>query len=300
MPKETFRYYEAKDLQEATYTKEDQYASGWVVTKVEDKNKREIEDSPLLGREFGDKERVSGLTEEDGVTITLTAVFSDSVVIFDFSIVGAVASNGTRYTPEYINVPEKRVAKNGQITFTDDGVEFTGFHMVGYKDSSNNEYQLNTPYRVNQFTANSEGIVTMTSIWAENTYEVYYVATGSQVRGEDMGHDTFNYYERKELRENTYTKPGYSFVNWQAEKVLNSAGVEVDINSLRGFEFADKEEISRLINLDGAKVYLETVFENNHKHKLCGAGQSETCPHRGPHLISTVFEPEPIRFSLIC
>lgn len=86
----------------------------------------------------------------------------------------------------------------------------TGYTFTGWTDENGNTYT--DEQLVNNLTDVNNGTVTLTAQWAANTYTVVFNNGGGVGT---MQNQSFTYDVEQALSRNTFTRVGYTFLNWQ-------------------------------------------------------------------------------------
>lgn len=185
MPTQTFRYNEAQNLSQNTFTKDGYTFTGWNLAA-------DGSDTSFINRE-----QILNMTETDGDEFTLYAQWraNNYTVTFD-------ANNGV--LPQYSNAATttKQVTYDsayGELpTATRTGYTFAGWYY------NNGEITALT----NVTTSNDH---TLTAQWTPNTYQIAYNANNGTG---DMSNTSATYDQAAQLTANTFTRTGYTFAGW--------------------------------------------------------------------------------------
>ncbi|MBV7392566.1 InlB B-repeat-containing protein, partial [Enterococcus sp. ALS3] len=86
-------------------------------------------------------------------------------------------------------------------------------------------------------------------------YEVAFDKNASDAIG-SMSNQAFAYDEQKELSENTFTRPGYTFTGWNTE-VKGS-----------GTTYTDKAQVKNLLAKDGSIITLYAQWSGNKENSI--------------------------------
>jgi len=220
MNSQTHTYDEDKTLSENEFTKLGYTFAGWNTA------------SDGSGTSYANKASVSNLATSGSVT--LYAMWNINTYTIEYNLNG-----GTVTTENPINYTvENEITLN---TPTKPGYTFVKWEGTGVNNG--------------KIIRGTTGNITATAIWSVNNYNVIFNANsgiGTNVT------QTFTYGVAQNLSENTFTKPGYTFVEWNTE----SDGT--------GTSYENQESVSNLATSGNVTLYAQwtpntytVVFNSN-------------------------------------
>ena len=160
------------------------------------------------------------------------------------------------------------VSGGGSIKYTNSATATCTLKtVVGYTNSfdkwvsSKPSSVPNSSSRSYKFTMPAENItLTATSIITPIKYNIAYNSNGGSGQ---MASQEFVFDTAKNLRKNTFTRSGYSFIGWNTDKSSTSA------------LYTDQESVINLSSTQGATVTLYAIWKNNNYTVTFDAGEGE-------------------------
>ena len=216
-------YSQEYQLPACTFTYTDNLFVGWALTA----------DGEVA---YDDEETVSKLTEADGATVTLYAVWDSQsyTVAFD--------GNGGLGKMDALTVGMSREFDLTACTFIRQD-----WHFAGWALSADGEIVYTDGQKVKGLSDENGATVTLYAIWEQDTYTVRFDKNDDAATG-TMADQTFTLKEKKALSENAFVKSGYNFMGW----ALTADGEVV---------YEDEELVSGLADAHGQTVTLYAVFK---------------------------------------
>ena len=216
-------YSQEYKLPACTFTYTDNLFVGWALTA----------DGEVA---YDDEETVSKLTEADGATVTLYAVWDSQsyTVAFD--------GNGGLGKMDALTVGMSREFDLTACTFIRQD-----WHFAGWALSADGEIVYTDGQKVKGLSDENGATVTLYAIWEQDTYTVRFDKNDDAATG-TMADQTFTLKEEKALSENAFVKSGYNFMGW----ALTADGEVV---------YEDEELVSGLADAHGQTVTLYAVFK---------------------------------------
>lgn len=216
-------YSQEYKLPACTFTYTDNLFAGWALTA----------DGEVA---YDDEETVSKLTEADGATVTLYAVWDSQsyTVAFD--------GNGGLGKMDALTVGMSREFDLTACTFIRQD-----WHFAGWALSADGEIVYTDGQKVKGLSDENGATVTLYAIWEQDTYTVRFDKNDDAATG-TMADQTFTLKEEKALSENAFVKSGYNFMGW----ALTADGEVV---------YEDEELVSGLADAHGQTVTLYAVFK---------------------------------------
>ncbi|MBR3869283.1 MAG: InlB B-repeat-containing protein [Clostridia bacterium] len=187
---------------------------------------------------YTDKQSVKNLTSTNGTTVTLYAVWKANSYSVGYDPNGGKGEIGkSAHTYD--------VAKNLNANqFTRAGYTFLGW--------STNKNAITATYTDKQSVKNlasSYGaVVNLYAVWKPNTYTIKYHTNGGNG---SMSNSAYTYDVAKNLNSNQFTRVGYTFLGWSADKNATTA------------TYTDKQSVQNLTSTNGATVTLYAVWKPN-------------------------------------
>ena len=227
MSNSTHTYGVAKELNENAFTRTGYLFKGW-------------SKDPYGSVEYDDKATVTSLTEIDGATITLYAVWEG--IEYTIKYDGNGATEGSTAVSTHIYNEEKELTPNG---FKKTGYVFDGWETKQVEVNDGDKVYGDKEKVINLASTNGVEVI-MTVKWRPITYTVVYNANGGTGT---MDNTTHTYGEYSTLRKNTFTKEGYKFVGWAD----NTDGIK---------DYDDEHELTYYATEeDGVTVTLYAIWE---------------------------------------
>ncbi len=216
-------YSQEYKLPACTFTYTDNLFVGWALTA----------DGEVA---YDDEETVSKLTEADGATVTLYAVWDSQsyTVAFD--------GNGGLGKMDALTVGMSREFDLTACTFIRQD-----WHFAGWALSADGEIVYTDGQKVKGLSDENGATVTLYAIWEQDTYTVRFDKNDDAATG-TMADQTFTLKEKKALSENAFVKSDYNFMGW----ALTADGEVV---------YEDEELVSGLADAHGQTVTLYAVFK---------------------------------------
>ncbi|MCH4221624.1 MAG: InlB B-repeat-containing protein, partial [Eggerthellaceae bacterium] len=240
MANEAFTYGTAAALTTNTYTRAGYTFLGWNT----DKN--------ATTATYADKASVSDLTDVDGGTVTLYAIWKErGAVIIAYKPSDTIMGE-TQPTNESLQ-PATGVATGSTATSK------TGYHFVNWtnnKDTTKTTGTVLSAAQVNA-VAKATGVyetTTFTANFAGNAYTVAFNANGGA--GAAMANEAFTYGTAATLTANTYTRAGYTFLGWDTDANATTA------------TYADNASVSNLTATSGDTVTLYAIWKEAKNVKI--------------------------------
>ncbi len=215
-------------------------------------NKFELEGWTFLGwvttangaHIYGDTDVVKNLSATNGDVITLYAKWATGF-----------------YTVKYdSNAPECGCTVNGSMLdsrfaidtvqiLKDNKYSIDGHRFVGWSTTPDGNVQYENMEEVMSLTHVDNGSVTLYAVWEANEYIVSYYGNGA-----DSGHmesTTHTYHVAQALRQNGFTRIGYTFVGWAEENPNNAV------------KYINKASVKNLSSIDNGNVELYAKWQVN-------------------------------------
>ena len=213
-------YDEAKTLTANSFTRTGYTFAGW----ANDASGAAI---------YLDGQSVSNLTPEDGVSVTLYAVWRANIYTIDYN-----ANGGTGSTASSSHAYDKA------RTLTVNGFTKTGYTFMGWATDAAGEVVYADEESVLNLASEDSAALTLHAVWRANAYTVEYDANGGSGRTASSNH---TYDEAKTLTANGFTRLGYTFAGWAT--------------SARGAAlYSDGQSINNHTPADGVTVTLYAVW----------------------------------------
>jgi len=177
---------------------------------------------------YADEQNIKNLTDKDGVTITLYAIWGH------FYNVAYDANGGSGNMANSNFTYHKPQALSANL-FT-----YTGYTFSGWAKSPEGQVVYKNEQIVGNLTDNTGETVNLYAIWKANTYTVlYYNNGGSGI----MESSTFTWNVSQSLSVNTFTRTDHVFIGWAK-------------TSDEPVFFEDKEPVTNLTSTAGGTVIL--------------------------------------------
>ena len=142
---------------------------------------------------------------QEGQTIKLYAIWQANKyeVVFD--------KNATSATG---NMENQEFAYDQQQALTTNSYTNAGFTFKGWATSQTGPVVYTDGQEVSNLTTQANGQVTLYAVWEANKYQVVFDSnTGSG----NMENQEFTYGQEQQLKENQFTKEGYTFKGWNTQ-----------------------------------------------------------------------------------
>ena len=223
------------ESQKYVYGQEQQLtANAYTKTGYTFKNWNTKEDG--TGTTYENSQKVSNLVKENNGELTLYAIWQANEYELVFN------SNGGTGTMSNQKVKYDDIQKINKNEFTRQGYTFTGWNLSA--DGLDTSYEPEE--QILNLTTTQGKQITLYAIWSVKSYTVEFDANGGN--GEKTT-QTFTYDVEKALKQNTYTKTGYTFKGWSTTK---SGKVE----------YTDKQQVINISNTN-EKITLYAVWQQN-------------------------------------
>ena len=216
-------YDAAKTLTPNSFTRTGYTFAGWATSA----------DGTAL---YTDEGSVSNLASEDGVTVTLYAVWTPHTYTVSYD-----ANGGTGST-----APSSHTYDAAK-TLTANGFTRVGYTFAGWATGADGSIVYTDEGSVNNLTSEDGVTVTLYAVWTPHTYTVSYDANGGSGKTAPSSH---TYDAAKMLTVNSFTRIGYTFAGWAA----SADGTAI---------YMDEESMVNLASHDGAMVTLYAVWMPN-------------------------------------
>ena len=201
---------------------------------------------------YNDKAIVRNLSAEDGVVITLYAVWEANTYSVRFN------ANGGQGQMADQSFTYDQSASLAACDFSKTGYRFSGWAIEDGGDVVCDDTQV-----VKNLTSVRDGIVALYAVWTANTYKVSFNANGGEG---SMSDQSFTYDKSKNLTANTFAKTGYQFAGW----ALTSTGAVA---------YADGARAINLTSVHSGVVELFAKWEaNTYSVKFNANGATGTMP----------------------
>ena len=224
MEAQSFQYGVSGNLSENKFERTGYTFAGWST------------DSSATTPEYEDGAEVSNLTDVDGGVVTLYAVWTAHKYNVAFYPNGA---DGLSYEQEFTYGVEQQLTEN---TFTYEGYTFSGWALTG-----DDSVKYSDKATVSNLTAVDGGTFKLYAVWKANQYSVAFNANGGEG---SMDEQSFVYDASQNLKENAFTKKGYTFSGWG---LASDAAVK----------YTDGELVSNLTTVADDTVTLYAVWSAN-------------------------------------
>ena len=183
---------------------------------------------------YSDGQSVSNLTPEDGVTVTLYAVWTANIYTIDYNANGGLGSSGSsRHTYDAATpLAANRFTK-------------TGYTFAGWAASADGAIVYMNEESILNLKSENGATVTLYAVWTPNSYTIRYNGNGGSGSTALSSH---TYDEAKTLTANGFTRTGYNFAGWST--------------AARGAALYTAEEaVMNLASEDSATVTLYAVWK---------------------------------------
>ncbi|MBV7392544.1 InlB B-repeat-containing protein, partial [Enterococcus sp. ALS3] len=235
MSNQAFAYDEQKELSENTFTRPGYTFTGW---NTEAKGS---------GTTYADKAQVKNLLAKDGSTITLYAQWSGNEsnnILFDLN-----ANNDPNATTDQKNILNLATGSSYDLSTGIKDASRTGYKFTGWYTDATGSTKMPASLVI------PNGNTTYYAHWEAINYEVAFDKNASDAIG-SMSNQAFAYDEQKELSENTFTRPGYTFTGWNTEAKGS------------GTTYADKAQVKNLLAKDGSTITLYAQWSGNESNNI--------------------------------
>ena len=102
--------------------------------------------------------------------------------------------------------------------------------------------------KVTTISKKTNKTITLYAKWSKNKYYVKYDSNGGKGT---MSNSTFKYDNKYKLKDNTYTKKGYTFIGWNTK------------SNGKGTTYKNKQEVKNLTNKNKKTITLYAMWEKN-------------------------------------
>ena len=183
---------------------------------------------------YSDGQSVSNLTPEDGVSVSLYAVWTANIYTVNYNANGGLGSTEpSRHTYD-------AAAPLAANRFTKTGYTFSGWAV----SAEGAIVYMNVESILNLRTENG-ATVTLYAVWTPNSYTIRYNANSGSGSTASSSHI---YDEAKTLTANGFTRTGYTFAGWST----NARGAAL---------YTAEEAVMNLASEDNATVTLYAVWK---------------------------------------
>lgn len=217
---------------------------------------------------YTDSQSVSNLTTENGVTITLYAIWEINTLTIYYNANGGSITTDNGYTMDsngFMLISGVKAWKKVTCNDADPvnvhnmhgtfGVSKTGYHSksgaqykVGSASSSITiDYDSQSLSFFLSYITNGNNTMNLYANWEANTYTVVYDGNGAT--NGTMGNSNHTYDIKKALNTNVYTKTGYTFLGWSTSSTATTA------------TYTDGQSVSNLTSTNGGTVTLYAVWK---------------------------------------
>jgi len=205
---------------------------------------------------YSDGQSVSNLTPEDGVSVTLYAVWRANIYTIEYN-----ANGGTGST-----APSSH-AFDAATLLAANRFTKTGYTFAGWAASADGAIVYIDEESILNLRTEDGAILTLYAVWTPNSYTISYNANGGSGSTAFSSH---TYDEAKTLTASGFTRTGYTFAGWAA----NARGAAV---------YTDEETVMNLASEDNATVTLYAVW-SQHTYKVSynangGTGSTASSRH---------------------
>ena len=210
------------------------------------------------GGTYSDGQSVSNLTLTDGGTVTMTAVWANNTYTIKYDANGGSGSmsNTSATYGSSVNLRS--------LGFTAP----TGKHFDHWSGSNGGTYS--NGQSVSNLTSTNNGTVTMSAVWAWNTYSISF--NGNGATSGSMSNLAMTYNTAKNLTSNAFSRTGYTFLGWATTQARANSGT---------VDYTDGQSVNNLTTSNGATVPLYAVWQLNTytiSYTLNGGSVSGTNP----------------------
>ena len=154
---------------------------------------------------YVDGQRVRNLSDKDGATVTLYAVWKANRYTIRFDANGGAGS---------MNSVSATYGK--KIALSANAFKRANFSFIGWsKDKDDSEARYADRQKVKNLTSADGRTVTLYAVWKRKTYTVKFDANGGDG---DPRSQTVNCGEKTALDKNTYRREGFKFAGWATKK----------------------------------------------------------------------------------
>ncbi len=185
---------------------------------------------------YTDEDSVLNLTPEDGVSVTLYAVWTANIYTIDYNANGGSG----RTAPSSHTYDEAK-------TLTANGFARTGYTFMGWATSAYGTAVYTDEESVSNLASVNGTRVTLYAVWTPHTYTVNYDANGGTGRTDSS---SYTYDEAKTLTANGFARTGYTFSGW----ATSAGGTAL---------YSDEQSVSNLTPEDSGAVTLYAVWRAN-------------------------------------
>ncbi len=189
---QTMKYDESAKLKGNTITRDGYSFVNWNTEK--DGN----------GKSYNDGEEVKNLTDINDGSVNLYAQWQLEEYSITYDLTGGTLG-------EEEENPEKYTIETD--TFTLKNPTKPGYTFKGWTKNENTGWNHTVTMEKGQNTGN----IKFTALWTANTYTIYFYRNNSETehysQSQEMTYDVL-----ANLKENTITRDGYSFVNWNTQR----------------------------------------------------------------------------------
>ena len=175
---------------------------------------------------------------QEGQTIKLYAIWqaNNYEVIFDKN---ATSATGSMKNQEFAYDQSQALTTNSYTN--------AGYTFKGWATSQNGDVVYTDGQEVSNLTTQANGQVTLYAVWEANKYQVAFDAnTGSG----NMENQEFTYGQEQQLKENQFTKEGYTFKGWNTQA------------NGEGQAYADQASVSNLATEGQVTLYAQWQANN--------------------------------------
>ena len=215
---------------------------------------------------YSDGQSVSNLTPEDGVSVSLYAVWTANIYTVNYSANGGLGSTEpSRHTYD-------AAAPLAANRFTKTGYTFSGWAV----SAEGAIVYMNVESILNLRTENG-ATVTLYAVWTPNSYTIRYNANSGSGSTASSSHI---YDEAKTLTANGFTRTGYTFAGWST----NARGAAL---------YTAEEAVMNLASEDNATVTLYAVWKP-YTYKVsynANGGTGSTAPSRHNYDVAKMLTP---------
>ena len=224
MENQEFTYGQEQQLKENQFTKEGYTFKGWNTQANGE------------GQAYADQASVSNLATEGQVTLYAQWQANNYEVIFDKN---ATSATGSMKNQEFAYDQSQALTTNSYTN--------AGYTFKGWATSQDGEVVYTDGQEVSNLTTQANGQVTLYAVWEANKYQVAFDAnTGSG----NMENQEFTYGQEQQLKENQFTKEGYTFKGWNTQA------------NGEGQAYADQASVSNLATEGQVTLYAQWQANN--------------------------------------
>ena len=187
---------------------------------------------------YQNKQKLPTLSDSDGATVTLYAVWSRNIYTLAFSANGGVGE-----------MEELKVSSGATKELPANAFKKLGYSFKGWNTKTNGK---GTAYKnkAKVTLSKADGArVTLHAQWKANTYKIVFDKNGG--KGTAPNTVTATYNKEMKLSANSFTRANYTFQGWSTDKTDSQVA------------YKDKAKVKNLTDKNGVTVKLYAVWSRN-------------------------------------